>query len=95
MSTLKDRVRQTLLVQEAPLSEDPEHTEGAVIADFRILGLAPTASVTEIDARYRELAKRVHPDAHPGTDDSQLRRVNQAYSRLKTLARAIADTRSV
>jgi DnaJ-class molecular chaperone len=95
MSTLKDRVSQTYLDQEPPVGSPAEPSaNGGIIADFQTLGLRPTASLREIDTSYRELAKQLHPDSHPGIDISRIKRVNEAYARLRKLARSITDKRS-
>ncbi|HII97824.1 MAG TPA: J domain-containing protein [Methanoregula sp.] len=47
-----------------------------------ILGIAETASITEIRSRYRTLAKEWHPDVSGnGTDDTHdtMVRLNEAY----------------
>ena len=55
---------------------------------FAILGLDRGASKQEIKTRYKMLAKKLHPDAN-GNDtraEEQLKRINQAYETLKSLA---------
>lgn len=54
---------------------------------LRELGLEGGAAWNEIRSRYKELAKRLHPDATGGNrkDEERLKRVNQAYATLKTL----------
>lgn len=51
------------------------------------LGLEPGADWAEIRSRYKQLAKRLHPDATGGDRKSEerLKRVNRAYATLKTL----------
>lgn len=51
---------------------------------YEVLGVARTATPDEIKKRYRELAKKLHPDLHPG-DSSALARfqdVSAAYDLL-------------
>lgn len=52
-----------------------------------VLGLEPGADWHEIRTRYKQLAKRLHPDATGGDRKSEerLKRVNRAYATLKTL----------
>ncbi len=55
---------------------------------FAVFGLDQGASKQEIKARYKMLAKKLHPDAN-GSDpraEEQLKRINQAYETLKSLA---------
>ena len=33
---------------------------------YKVLGLGPDASDEEVKKAYRELAKKYHPDLHPG-----------------------------
>ena len=53
-----------------------------------MLGLRPPTVYAEIKARYKELVKRLHPDANGGDKgaEEQLKLVNQAYSTLKQAA---------
>lgn len=44
---------------------------------FAVLGLPPTASLAEVRAARRRLAKAVHPDH--GGDEQRMREVNQAF----------------
>ena len=50
-----------------------------------VLNLERNASFAEIKARYRELAKRHHPDANGGDREAEekLKSINQAYTLLK------------
>ena len=53
-----------------------------------VLGLDLEATKEDIKARYKTLAKRLHPDAN-GSDrkaEERFKRVNQAYETLKSLA---------
>ncbi|QHL88224.1 DnaJ domain-containing protein [Nibribacter ruber] len=48
---------------------------------YHILGLAPSASASEIKAAYKRLALKYHPDRNPLNDraEEQFKRVNEAY----------------
>jgi curved DNA-binding protein CbpA len=47
---------------------------------YAILGLKPGAKLEEIKKRYRELARRYHPDVNPSPDAAQkIKAVNEAY----------------
>jgi hypothetical protein len=52
---------------------------------FDILDLEPSATLNEIKARYKELVKRFHPDAHGGDrgTEERLKQVIKAYGVLK------------
>lgn len=55
---------------------------------FAVLGLDRGASKQDVKARYKMLAKKLHPDAN-GSDpkaEEKLKRINQAYETLKNLA---------
>jgi hypothetical protein len=66
---------------EPPLSEEAEA--------LSILGLKHPTSFQEIRASYRELAKRLHPDANGGDTEAEdrLKDVTRAYASLKTVFR--------
>lgn len=57
----------------------PASTDGA--SWWRLLGVAPDASEVEIEAAYRRLAKRHHPDA--GGDGEMFQRLTTAYQQAK------------
>ncbi len=52
---------------------------------FRILGLDPTASLSELKTRYKELVKTHHPDRNGGDKvaEERLKDINDAYSTLR------------
>lgn len=51
------------------------------------LGLDPPATFAEVKVRYKELVKRLHPDANGGdrSQEDKLKAVNRAYATLRTL----------
>lgn len=70
----------------------PDVPEGRTIRNaerkaFETLGLELDATAAEIKARFKELVKRHHPDAHGGdrSFEERLRAVIQAYNYLKTV----------
>ena len=48
---------------------------------YRVLGVAPGASQDELKKAFRELAKKYHPDIHPGDRNAEARfkEINEAY----------------
>lgn len=52
---------------------------------YRVLGLAPDASDEEVKKAYRDLAKKYHPDLHPGDEEAARRmsEINAAYDTIK------------
>lgn len=46
---------------------------------YEVLGVQPDASEVVIRDAYRALARRYHPDLHPGADDDMFQRVAAAY----------------
>lgn len=50
---------------------------------FRLLGISPSSSWSEIETAYRRKAKIHHPDL--GGDADAMRTLNEAYSQLKRL----------
>ncbi len=51
---------------------------------YRILGVPENAAEEDIKAAYRRLAKKYHPDAHPGDEKCEeiFREINEAYDAL-------------
>ena len=49
---------------------------------FSVLGVSSSATEDEIKSAYRKLAKKYHPDVHPGdkTAEAKMREINEAYS---------------
>ncbi len=67
-------------------------SEGRVVRNAErkaldVLGLEPSASSTDIKARFKVLVKRHHPDANGGdrSCEDQLRDIIQAYNYLKSV----------
>jgi len=48
---------------------------------FAVLGLDPTASLADLRAARRRLARELHPDLHPLGDAGRMQRVNEAFDR--------------
>jgi DnaJ-class molecular chaperone len=55
---------------------------------YEILGITNSASEKEIDAAYRDLVRRHHPDL--GGDAKEFKKITHAYERLK-IARICED----
>ncbi len=51
---------------------------------YAVLGIDPNSSAVQIDARYRELAKELHPDRNADLlDQERFKQISAAYSALK------------
>lgn len=52
---------------------------------YTVLGLSPGASEEEIKGAYRRLAKKYHPDLHPGDQEAakKMQEINAAYEALR------------
>ncbi|MES1151583.1 MAG: J domain-containing protein, partial [Dongia sp.] len=73
---------------EAERRRRAQKTASKEEAALAVLDLAPPVSWSEIRARYKDLVKRLHPDANGGdkSAEEQLKLVNQAYGTLKAVA---------
>ncbi len=67
---------------DAPRQEEQKTPEMEALAIF---GLEPPTDLKEIKARYKELAKKYHPDFNPGDKEAEdlLKSINMAYTILK------------
>lgn len=52
---------------------------------YKVLGVSPNATDEEIKQAYRRLAKKYHPDLHPGDQEAakKMQQVNAAYEQIK------------
>jgi DnaJ-domain-containing protein 1 len=77
------RARAQARAKAAPAA--PRHGVAAMKA-LATLGLDETADAPAIRARYKELVKRLHPDANGGdrSREEKLREIIQAYKHLRT-----------
>ena len=52
---------------------------------YEVLGVSRNASEDEIKSAYRKLAKRYHPDLHPGDEEcaKKMNEINAAYEAIK------------
>ncbi len=46
---------------------------------YDLLGVKATATAAEIRRRFRELAKKYHPDVTPGVEGNRFREITEAY----------------
>lgn len=53
---------------------------------YKVLGVSENATEAEISAAYKKLAKKYHPDLHPGDEvaAAKMREVNEAYNLLRS-----------
>jgi hypothetical protein len=67
-------------------SRKPEKAPSELREPLAALGLAWPVTLTEVKARYKELAKRHHPDANGGdrTAEERLKTINLAYAALRS-----------
>jgi len=57
---------------------------------YQVLGVPPTASDQEIAKAYRKLAKKYHPDLHPGDEEAakKMSEINAAYEQIKNMRKS-------
>jgi curved DNA-binding protein CbpA len=62
---------------------------------YAVLGVSRDATPLQIARAHRRLAKRHHPDLHPGEDATEpMRRINEAYRLLSSATRRMAYDRA-
>ncbi len=68
--------------KKKPQTGNPNTPEFEALA---LMGLEPPVTLLEIKARYKQLAKKHHPDYNPGdkTAEDTLKSINMAYTILK------------
>lgn len=71
----------------------PDKIPGELREPLRTLGLSWPTTLDVVKSRYKELAKRHHPDANGGSRDAEerLKTINLAYATLRT--RLVTDAR--
>lgn len=76
--------------EDADVEHVPPAERPAIRRSLRVLDLDWPATFDDVRIRYKELVKQLHPDANGGDThaEERLKRVNQAYSVLKTSALA-------
>lgn len=62
----------------APRTAEP----GASSAAWRLLGLTPGARLDEIKRAYRQRARSLHPDTHPGATEAERRALQERFIEL-------------
>ena len=63
---------------------------------YAALGVRPSASASEIKSAYRHLVKLHHPDSNASLDDTEIKRINEAYAVLSDPERRAAyDSESI
>jgi hypothetical protein len=67
-------------------ARDTSHIPAPIRAALRIMGIDGPLNLTALKARYKELVKKLHPDANGGgkAAEDKLKDINQAYATLKT-----------
>lgn len=90
--TLRERLKKNAEATDAEGSEGgsgseartPPPAAGERDRLLRELGLPPTATLAEAEKRYRELAKKAHPDL--GGSVERMRKLNVTISRLREIS---------
>jgi len=77
----RTRERAAASPQPARVMRDTSH--------WRVLGLSPGASETEIKRAYRRLARSVHPDLHPDASPEERRALEVQFSEITSAYRAL------
>jgi DnaJ-domain-containing protein 1 len=62
---------------------------GARLGAFRVLGLTPGARTEEIKRAYRQLARSLHPDTHPGATDTERRALQEKFAEVTEAYRSL------
>lgn len=99
---LRDKIRQTYFFTDEPEDKEEEsahrRTSGfeAHSPEFQalaIMGLEPPIDLKGIKTRYKELAKKHHPDLNKGCAKSEdlLKQINMAYTILKVAYEKFED----
>jgi hypothetical protein len=77
------------LALELPPDPTSPVTPSAERSPLEVLGLGPEATLKEVRAAYRRLARELHPDLHPGAAgderarlEARFRALHEAYRRL-------------
>lgn len=73
--------------------ETPRRADHEAVQDLlAVFGIAGQPQPRQVEMEFRRLAKAHHPDRHVGADDAtreyhldQMRRINEAYARLRQL----------
>ena len=58
---------------------------------FDVLGVSEDAGDAEIQAAYRQLARQLHPDQHPGSSPDEQRRLTDAMARVNEAWGVLGD----
>ncbi|XP_020584346.1 chaperone protein dnaJ 11, chloroplastic-like [Phalaenopsis equestris] len=72
--------RRAVAAMASPAAETTAKTIGRGL--YGVLGLREAASMGEIKAAYRSLAKRFHPDVAGGGNDGRFLEIQRAYATL-------------
>ena len=56
---------------------------------FEVLGVARDATAEQVEVRWRQLARQLHPDQHPAADDAERARLTAAMAELNEARRVV------